>query len=196
MSAGKGSWPVLAIRPGLRIGYSRMMFSPAGRWMHLESRPTGPWMSLPVGPVSSSVVTGDKDLLSHLRGLGSNKDAPYRYRCKTPWTKAHPNNTAKHKSPSNDSMKWACQRANKTWDQEATLARCHIMATSPCAPSSLPTLVTLSHGASSWSRSTVVLNRTNNPDIRGWFPHHEEESKLGPRRIVRQSNSMLWNTPM
>jgi hypothetical protein len=42
---------------------------------------------------------GEKDLMSHLRSLNSNKDAPFRFRCESPWVKAHPNST-KRKSPS------------------------------------------------------------------------------------------------
>ncbi len=44
---------------------------------------------------------GDKCLLSHLRALSSNKEAPYRYRCETPWCQegtATSNTTTKRKS--------------------------------------------------------------------------------------------------
>jgi hypothetical protein len=60
---------------------------------------------------------GDKDLLSHLRGLGSNKNASFRYRCESPWTKAHPNVVlAKRKSPSpsNESTPPKKQKASDT----------------------------------------------------------------------------------
>ncbi len=45
---------------------------------------------------------GDKDLLSHLRHLETNKEAPFRYRCETPWIAATTSPSSKRKSPSTE----------------------------------------------------------------------------------------------
>jgi hypothetical protein len=47
---------------------------------------------------------GDKDLLCHLRQLESNKEAPKRYRCETPWIAATTSASSKRKSPSTETL--------------------------------------------------------------------------------------------
>jgi hypothetical protein len=47
---------------------------------------------------------GDKALYSHIRKLSSNKEAPYRYCCKSPWTEDCPASPTDTKCKSKDSI--------------------------------------------------------------------------------------------